>query len=112
MIALLVMLPLLTVIADAVGVAGGCLVSATELGLSVDFYTRSLLQALAFSDLFSGLGKAFFFAYFIGIIACFNGLNVRGGADGVGRATTATVVAASVTVLVGDFFLSKLFLSL
>lgn len=112
LIALLVMLPLLTVIADAVGVAGGCLISATELGLSVDFYTRSLLQALAFSDLFSGLGKAFFFAYFIGIIACFNGLNVHGGADGVGRATTATVVASSVTVLVGDFFLSKLFLSL
>ena len=112
MIALLVMLPMLTVIADAVGVAGGCLISVTELDMSVDFYTRSLLQALAFSDFFSGLGKAVFFAYFIGIIACFNGLNVRGGADGVGRATTSTVVASSVTVLVGDFFLSKLFLSL
>lgn len=112
MLALLVMVPLLTVIADAVGIAGGCLISITELGLSVDFYVTSLLQALVFSDFFSGLGKAFFFAYFIGIIACFNGLNVRGGADGVGRATTATVVASSVAVLVGDFFLSKLFLSL
>jgi phospholipid/cholesterol/gamma-HCH transport system permease protein len=112
MLALVVMLPLLTVIADAVGVAGGCLISVTELGLSIEFYTTSLLQALVFSDLFSGISKAVFFAYFIGIIACFNGLSVRGGADGVGRATTSTVVASSVAVLVGDFFLSKLFLSL
>jgi phospholipid/cholesterol/gamma-HCH transport system permease protein len=112
MIALIIMLPLLTVIADAVGIAGGCLISATELGLTVEFYTTTLLQALAFSDFFSGVGKAVFFAYFIGIIACHNGLTVRGGADGVGRATTATVVAASVAVLVADFFLSKLFLSI
>jgi phospholipid/cholesterol/gamma-HCH transport system permease protein len=112
MVALLVMLPLLTVIADAVGVAGGCLISIAELGLTTEFYNRTLLQALAFSDFFSGLAKAVFFAYFIGIIACHNGLAARGGADGVGRATTATVVAASVAVLVADFFLSKLFLSL
>ncbi len=111
-VALLVMLPLLTVIADAVGVAGGCLISITELGLTMEFYNRTLLQALAFSDFFSGLAKAVFFAYFIGIIACHNGLTAQGGADGVGRATTATVVAASVAVLVADFFLSKLFLSL
>jgi len=111
-VALLIMLPLLTAIADAVGVAGGCLIAVTELGLSVEFYRTTLLQALAFSDFFSGLGKAVFFAYFIGIIACANGLTVRGGADGVGRATTSTVVAASVAVLVADFFLSKIFLSL
>jgi phospholipid/cholesterol/gamma-HCH transport system permease protein len=100
------------VIADAVGIAGGCLISVTELGLTTEFYTRTLLQALAFSDFFSGLAKAVFFAYFIGIIACRNGLEARGGADGVGRATTATVVAASVAVLISDFFLSKLFLAL
>ena len=111
-VALLIMLPLLTAIADAVGVAGGCLIAVTELGLGVEFYRTTLLQALAFSDFFSGLGKAVFFAYFIGIIACHNGLTVRGGADGVGRATTSTVVAASVAVLVADFFLSKIFLSL
>ena len=111
-LALLIMLPLLTVIADAVAVAGGCLIAMTELGLGADFYFTTLLQALAFSDFASGLGKALFFAYFIGIIACHNGLNVRGGADGVGRATTRTVVAASVAVLIGDFFLSKIFLAL
>ena len=111
-IALLIMLPLLTAIADAVGLAGGCLIAVTELGSTVEFYRTTLVQALGFSDFFSGLGKAVFFAYFIGIIACYNGMRVRGGADGVGRATTATVVGASVAVLVADFFLSKIFLSL
>ena len=80
--------------------------------MSADFYGNSLLQALVFSDLFSGLGKSIFFAYFIGIIASYNGLTVTGGADGVGRATTSTVVASSVTVLISDFFLSKLFLAI
>jgi phospholipid/cholesterol/gamma-HCH transport system permease protein len=112
MTALLVMLPLLTVVADAVGIAGGCLIAVAELGMTAEFYWSSLVQSLVLSDLFSGLGKSVFFAYFIGAIACRNGLAVTGGADGVGRATTATVVAASVTVLVSDFFLSKLFLAL
>jgi len=112
LLALLVMLPVLTVIADAIGVGGACLISVTELGLSMDFYTTSFIQALTFNDFFSGIGKAIFFGYFIGVIACYNGLRVEGGADGVGRATTSTVVASSVAVLIGDFFLSKLFLSL
>ena len=112
MLALIIMLPLLTTIADAVGVFGGWLIAVTELQLSSEFYWRSLLQALALGDLLSGVGKSIFFAYFIGIIACYNGMRVTGGADGVGRATTATVVAASVTVLIADFFLSKAFLSL
>lgn len=110
MIALLVMLPLLTVVADGIGIIGGCLITITELQMTAEYYGNSLLQVLIFSDLFSGLGKSIFFAYFIGIIACHNGMTVSGGADGVGRATTSTVVASSVTVLVSDFFLSKLFL--
>jgi phospholipid/cholesterol/gamma-HCH transport system permease protein len=57
----------------------------------------------------SGVGKSVFFAYFIAIIGCYNGLTARGGADGVGRATTNTVVFASILVLVSDFFLTKLF---
>ena len=61
-------------------------------------------------DLASGIGKTFFFGFAIGLIGCFNGLRTSGGADGVGRATTATVVTASITVLIMDFFLTKLFL--
>jgi phospholipid/cholesterol/gamma-HCH transport system permease protein len=110
MMALLVMLPALTVIGDLVGILGGLLISLTEMHVSASFYVNSLLQGLMLNDVLSGIGKSFFFAYFIGIIACRNGLRVTGGADGVGRATTTTVVAASITVLVSDFFLTKLFL--
>jgi phospholipid/cholesterol/gamma-HCH transport system permease protein len=109
-LALTIMLPLLTVIADVLGVVGGFFISATELRVGADFYFTSLLQYMTFGDIFSGLAKTAFFAVFIGLIACYNGLNAEGGADGVGRATTATVVAASITVLVSDFFLTKLFL--
>ena len=94
---------------DLVGVLGGLFISVTELRVGADFYLNSLIQVLLLGDVASGIGKSFFFAYFIGIIACRNGLGTT-GADGVGRATTATVVAASITVLVSDFFLTKLFL--
>ena len=112
LIALLVMLPLLTVLADLVAVLGGLFTSVTELSVSADFYLNSIVQFVKFQDLFSGLGKTFFFAFFIVMIACYNGLEATGGADGVGRATTKTVVTASITILVSDFFLTKLFLSL
>lgn len=109
---LVIMLPLLTVVADFVGILGGLFISTTELGLSAGFYLNSIVQFIKFQDLFSGLGKTFFFALIIGIIACYNGLEVSGGAGGVGRATTRTVVTTSITILVSDFFLTKLFLQL
>ena len=112
LVALMIMLPLLTVLADFVGVMGGLFISAMELDISADFYLNSIIQFIKFQDLFSGLGKTFFFAFFIGIIACYNGLQVTGGADGVGQATTQTVVTTSITTLVSDFFLTKLFLQL
>ena len=62
------------------------------------------------SDLIRSVGKTFFFGFAIGLIACYNGLSTTGGADGVGRSTTATVVTASITVLILDFFLTKVFL--
>ncbi|HLK46143.1 MAG TPA: ABC transporter permease, partial [Acidimicrobiales bacterium] len=111
LLAILVMLPALTVIGNLVGVLGGLVLSVTELHVDADFYVHSLLQVLVVNDVVSGIGKSFFFAFFIGIIACHNGLTVTGGADGVGRATTTTVVVASITVLISDFFLTKLFLA-
>lgn len=111
LLAVMIMLPALTMIADFVGILGGLFISTTELRVSSDFYWNSLLYGMVLNDLFSGLGKSVFFAYFIGIIACYNGLHTTGGADGVGRATTATVVAASITILIADFFLTKLFLN-
>ncbi len=112
LIALLVMLPLLTIFADFVGILGGLFISTTQLDLSAAFYLRSIIQFIKFQDLFSGLGKTLFFALIIGAIACYNGLEVSGGAGGVGRATTRTVVGTSITILVSDFFLTKLFLQL
>jgi phospholipid/cholesterol/gamma-HCH transport system permease protein len=112
LVALMVMLPLLTILADFVGVLGGLFTSVLELNVSGSFFLRSIIQFLRFGDLFSGLGKSFFFAFSIAMIACYNGLQASGGADGVGRATTKTVVMSSITILVSDFFLTKLFLLL
>ncbi len=107
--ATLVMLPALTLIGNFLGILGGLFVAVLQLNLTAGFYLNDVLESLTLSDVSSGLGKSFFFAYAIAIIACYNGLNARGGADGVGRATTDTVVMASITVLVIDFFLTKLF---
>lgn len=109
LLATLVMLPALTIIGDLLGILGGGVIAVFQLRLTPGFYINDVLGALTLADVFSGLGKSFFFAYFVTVIACYNGLNARGGADGVGRATTNTVVMASIMVLVADFFLTKLF---
>jgi phospholipid/cholesterol/gamma-HCH transport system permease protein len=105
-----IMLPLLTSIACFIGILGGLLIAVGSLHLSANFYTRSVIETLHYNDLASGIGKTFFFGFGIGLIGCYNGLRTSGGADGVGRSTTATVVTASITVLIMDFFLTKLFL--
>ena len=111
LIATVVMLPMLTMVADVVGLIGGLVISVFELGLSAEFFYTSLLRALTVKDVVGGLAKAAVFAYLIVIIACANGLRTRGGADGVGQATTSTVVTASISVLVADFFVTKLLLN-
>jgi len=105
-----VMLPVLTTMANFVGILGGLLIACFELNQTSEFYLKHVRSALEVHDIFSGISKTFIFALFISIIACYNGLRASGGADGVGRATTQTVVAASIAVLVSDFFLTKLLL--
>jgi len=109
LVATLVMLPALTILGDALGILGGLIVASLTLDLTPGLYINDVLDTLNFGDVFSGIAKSFFFAYFITIIGCYNGLNTTGGADGVGRATTNTVVLAAILVLVSDFFLTKLF---
>jgi phospholipid/cholesterol/gamma-HCH transport system permease protein len=109
LVAALVMLPALTILGDALGILGGLIVAVVTLDLAHGLYINDVLHTLKLADVFSGVGKSFFFAYFITIIGCYNGLNTTGGADGVGRATTNTVVLSSILVLVSDFFLTKLF---
>jgi phospholipid/cholesterol/gamma-HCH transport system permease protein len=106
------MLPVLTALADMLGILGGLGISVLMLGLSAQDYLTSIWNQLAISDIMSGLSKTVFFGFEIALIGCWNGLRVEGGATSVGRATTRTVVVASICVLISDFFLTKLFLSL
>jgi phospholipid/cholesterol/gamma-HCH transport system permease protein len=108
--ALVIVLPMLTALAITVALFGGLLMAMLELGQSRLYYMNHVLLALNVQDIVSGVGKTVFFAFFIGIIACYNGLNASGGADGVGKATTNTVVMSSISVIVSDFFLTKLFI--
>jgi phospholipid/cholesterol/gamma-HCH transport system permease protein len=112
MLAIVVMMPLLTGMANLIGIMGGMLIARTELGVQPSFYTTSLLQFLTLPDLARSLTKAAVFGVIIGGVACLNGMNASGGADGVGRATTRTVVASAIAVLVSDFFLTRLMLAL
>jgi phospholipid/cholesterol/gamma-HCH transport system permease protein len=109
-LALVISLPLLTILADTVGLFGGMLMAILEIGQTRIYYMNHILSALTVGDVASGVGKTVFFAFFIGVIACYNGMNARGGADGVGKATTNTVVVSSISVIISDFFLTKLFL--
>ncbi len=108
--AVLVMLPALTVIGAGLGILGGMLVAVFQLQLPASTYLNNIAENLSLADIVSGVGKSFFFAYFIAIIGCYNGLHTRGGADGVGRATTDTVVTVAITIMVSDYFLTRLFI--
>jgi phospholipid/cholesterol/gamma-HCH transport system permease protein len=105
-----IMFPLLTVIAIALGILGGMFIAVANLNLSGNYYLRSVIESIRYSDLASGVGKTFFFGSSTALIACYNGLRTTGGADGVGRSTTETVVTSAIAVLIMDFFLTKLFL--
>ncbi len=111
-LAVIVMMPVLTAIADVLGILGGMGIAVLEIRMTAQDYITSIWQQLSISDIFSGLGKTVFFGLEIGAIGCYNGLQVEGGAAAVGRATTRTVVLASISILVSDFFLTKLFMAI
>ena len=90
-------------------VVANCVDAVEDWRITPGFYFNDVLTDLTLEDIFSGIGKSFFFAFWITIVGCYNGLTARGGADGVGRATTNTVVVSAILVLVTDFFLTKLF---
>ena len=106
-----IMLPLLTIIADFVGMFGGWIIAYYILNLTTQQYWTSVWRALEWSDVAQGLIKPFVFAFVISLVGCHYGLRTTGGTQGVGRATTQAVVAASVMILALDFFMSKIFVS-
>ncbi len=111
-LATVLVLPLLTAMADFVGLVGGYIVSSLTLRIgAVEFWTRAM-HVLEFSDLMQGLAKPIVFGFILSTVGCYKGLTVRGGTQGVGRATTQAVVVSSVTILVSDFFLTKVALFL
>lgn len=102
-------LPILTIIASTLGVFGGMVISQYEFNVDYHQYFSSLTGYINVADMVSGLGKTVIFGLLIAIIGCHNGLNTRGGTEGLGGATTGTVVMASLAIFVSDFFLTKFF---
>jgi phospholipid/cholesterol/gamma-HCH transport system permease protein len=100
-------MPLLVVVADAIGIYGGYLVSVVLMGANPVSYMDNTFRFMDLSDLSSGLIKAAFFGMLIAVVGCQQGLYTRGGAEGVGRSTTRSVVVASIAILISDFFLTK-----
>ena len=112
MLACVIVLPLLTVVADVLGIVGGLVISLTEIERSFYLYFNVVLANLVISDVVSGLAKTVFFGFIIAIVGCYQGLSTRGGTQGVGLSTTLSVVTSFILILVADFFLTKLFLTL
>jgi phospholipid/cholesterol/gamma-HCH transport system permease protein len=110
MVAAIVMVPVLTVLSDAVGMLGGFLVARFTLLLSTDFYWHSAVDAIRVPDLIMGLAKPLVFGYIIASVGCYLGLSTRGGTQGVGLSTTRSVVMSSVLILASDYLLNLLIL--
>lgn len=110
--ACLFVLPLMTAMAVVIGLLAGAGIAALEPDTHLSYFINAALRSTTLADLFSGLTKTFFFAFNIAIVACYLGMDTRGGTVGVGQATTRSVVISSVITLVSDFFLTKLFLAL
>ena len=111
-VAAVVMVPILTVLSDAVGIFGAGLIGVFNLKLSWQYYWRTVGQALAINDLIMGLVKPIVFGFILASVGCYMGLTTKGGTQGVGVSTTRSVVAASVMILVSDFFMTKVLLLL
>jgi phospholipid/cholesterol/gamma-HCH transport system permease protein len=102
-----IMLFFLTIISNLVGLAGGSFVSTFLLRLDASQYWTNAWQSLVFQDVFMGLTKPVLFGFIIATVGCYYGMSAKGGTQGVGRATTQAVVAASVLILVVDFFATR-----
>jgi phospholipid/cholesterol/gamma-HCH transport system permease protein len=105
----LIALPLLVVVADILGVLGGFIIATLKLGFNSGMYLTNTINFMQSDDVISGLAKAAVFGVLVTLMGCYHGYNSKGGAQGVGSATTAAVVAASVLILAFDYVLTELF---
>lgn len=111
MLAMMVVVPCLTVMSDFVGIAGGFVLALTNLKLSFVAYFNQTAEALYAKDFLTGLIKSFFFAIIIAQVGAYQGFNVRGGAEGVGKSTTNSVVISIFLVIFADLLFTMLFFS-
>lgn len=109
-IAIFVMLPLITIYSLVIGFVGGVIVGNFALHIPPRQFYESAISWLSLSDVYTGIAKAFVFALIIALVGCYHGFHARGGAAGVGRATTSAVVAALITILIANYVLSTWFL--
>ena len=111
-LAALIVVPLLTAISVFIGLVGGMVASVFSLRLDATTFWQRAIAILQFSDLMQGFTKSVVFGFILSTVGCYQGMNVRGGTQGVGRATTQAVVVSSVMIIVADTFLTKLALYL
>ncbi|HEY4164051.1 MAG TPA: ABC transporter permease [Dongiaceae bacterium] len=109
LIAGLTMLPLLVMVADIIGIFGGYAVSTYKLGFNAGNFLKNISESTQFLDVFSGLVKAAVFGFVIALMGCYHGFHSKGGAQGVGKATTNAVAAAMILILILDYFITELF---
>ncbi|MBN1653627.1 MAG: ABC transporter permease [Deltaproteobacteria bacterium] len=112
MLAGIVVIPLITCFALVLGVSSAMIVSSISFGIPMPFFITTAIDSVGMQDFASGMGKTPFFGFIIAILGCYFGLNTSGGTEGVGKATTSSVVVVSITLLVADAILTQLFLSL
>jgi phospholipid/cholesterol/gamma-HCH transport system permease protein len=111
-VAALIVFPLLTVLADVVGFLGSMFMMVVERGADPYTFWNVTTYWVVPKDFLTGVAKSVFFGALVTLIGCYNGLSTEGGTEGLGRATTATVVHVAIGVIISDFFLTKLFLML
>ena len=106
------MVPVLTVVSDLIGIMGGFFVASFFLGISPSLYLTSAYDRLEYNDLVQGLAKPPIFGFLIAAVGCYFGLNTSGGTEGVGRATTQSVVTAMILIFISNFFITRILLTI
>jgi len=112
LLAALLVFPIVTILADGVGLVGGMLITVLDRGVDAYLYWNTISYWVVLKDFLTGVGKSVVFGAIVTLIGCYNGLATEGGTEGLGRSTTATVVQVAMGVIISDFFLTKLFLFL
>ena len=108
----ILMLPILVLIGDIIGICGGYMIGVSKLDFNASTYLMSTWEYLKPMDIISGLTKAGVFGFIITLLGCYNGIHSKGGAQGVGQATTNAVVSSSILILIFNYILTELFFSI